>query len=504
MKATIGLLLLLVFLCAGSLTGCANVDKTPRATARQATTFNIADFGAKADGKTVSTKAIQRAIDACAAAGGGTVLVPAGRFVTGSLFLKSNVTFDVSGGATLLGSEDLSDYPLIGGRWEGQSVKHHASLINGLDLEHIAVVGHGTIDGRGKVWWELHLQKQLRHARPRLIGLYQCRNVKMKDLRLLNSPSWTVHPVYCEDVVIDGVSVISPADSPNTDGINPDSCRNVRIANCLVDCGDDCITVKSGKDEDGRRVGKPCENIVVTNCVMLRGRGGVVIGSEMSGGVSNVLVSNCVFDGTLRGLRIKTQRGRGGVVQDVQANNIVMRNVQTAFSLDMFYSTTPPEPVSERTPAFRNFQFSNILVRGAQEAGQIKGLSEMPMSEVRFSDMSIEAKRGFFVTDVRGLEMDDVRMSVAEGPLVKAQNAEGLRFDGLRNLNAPKDAPVLALENVRGAMLDGCSAAPGTGTFLRVSGAGSGEVRLMPSNELSKAAKAVVLEKGAPEGALVR
>src|SRR6266446_4436438 len=298
--------------------------------------YDVRTYGATGNGKTSDTTAIQKAVEACAAGGGGKVIFPAGRFLSGPIFLKSRVQVEVESGAVIEGSTNFDDYPAINGRWEGIERKVYASLFTGKNLEQVSITGRGCLQGRGENWWEAHrktfeLRKQqglterepehpkdapLRWPRPRLINLYHCTNVLIRDLTLFNSPSWNVHPVYCENVTLDNLTIMAPADSVNTDAVDPDSCRNVRISNCHFDVGDDCIVIKSGYNADGRRVGIPCENILVSNCTFAHGHGGVVNGSEMSGSVRNVSVVNCTFDGTQRGLRVKTSLGRGGVIEN--------------------------------------------------------------------------------------------------------------------------------------------------------------------------------------------
>ena len=463
--------------------------------------FNIVDYGAVGDGETKNTAAIHRAIEACTKTDGGTVFVPAGQYVTGAIFLKSNVTLHVEPGATILGSEDFADYPVIDGRWEGIEQKHYASLVNGDGLENVAITGRGTLDARGKVWWEG--RKKLEHARGRLIGLYRCRNVLIQGVTLRNSPAWTLNPVYCENVTITDLTVLNPPDSPNTDGINPDSCRNVRISNCHIDVGDDCITIKCGKDEDGRRVGKPCENITITNCTMIHGHGGVVIGSEMSGGVNNVVISNCVFDGTDNGIRMKTMRGRGGVVQDIRVSNIVMRDVGRAIKLNMHYHKTDPEPVSERTPAFRNIHISNITVRGAKEAGYFRGLPEMPLADVSLSNAVMYTRTGIRCTDATRIAFRNVDVHTEEGPALYCENVEELEVDGFKTRQPHPDVPVIELAQVKGAWVRGCLAVPGTGTFLQLAGSATTGI-LLQGNRLDSAAEAVRLADEVSKNALTR
>ena len=255
--------------------------------------FNVTDYGAVGNGTTLCTKAIQKAVDACATAGGGTVYIPAGKYLSGAIFLKSNVTLNVSEGATLLASKNFEHFPPFKPGWRIQSDDTRvSSLITGCDLENVAVTGRGTLNGQGRVWWDAFNkdksskdgeQKILSHGRPRVINLYRCRDVLIEGVKIINSPSWTAHLVGCDNVVVDGISIVNPEEGPNTDGVNPESCRNVRISNCFIDTGDDCITLKSGRDEEGRLKARPTENVAITNCIMYKGHGAVVIGSEISG-----------------------------------------------------------------------------------------------------------------------------------------------------------------------------------------------------------------------------
>ena len=385
--------------------------------------FNPYDFGAAGDGRHKDTTALQAAIDACAKAGGGTVLLPPGRFLTGAIQLRSRVTFDLAPGAVILGSEDPADYPLRDDPWGGNR-KQISALIFAADAEDVTLTGSGTIDGQGQAWWKRQWLaapkkgmpapstpedfaeiKKLANGRPRLIQILRSKRVVIEKLHLVNSPSWTIHPLFCEFVRVDGVTIENPVPSPNTDGINPESCRNVQIVNCRIDVGDDCVTLKSGVNETGRKMAKPDENITISNCVMLKGHGGVSIGSEMSGGVRNVAVSNCVFQGTDAGIRVKSQRGRGGSVEGLVVSNIVMQDVASAFTITTFYmgSDKPDDvfPRNETTPLFRDFLFSNISARGSKTAGQITGLKELPVEQIQFSNVHIQAQTGFALTNAK-------------------------------------------------------------------------------------------------------
>jgi polygalacturonase len=419
---------------------------------------NVAEYGAKGDGKTKDTAAIAKAVDACVKAGGGTVLLPPGRYLTGAITLKSNLTLEVEAGATILGSPDPADYPLRDSPWAGDghtggSGKTISSLIYAEDAENVTIRGRGTIDGQGENWWrrmgwpnrprrgeqptpeqQAELAK-LANGRPRMIEVVRCKFVVVEQLHLINSAVWTIHPYLSEFVRVDGVTIQNPVPSPNTDGINPESSRNVQILNSRIDVGDDCVTLKSGMNEAGRKLGKPDENITITNCVMMRGHGGVVIGSEMSGGVRNVVVSNCVFQGTDVGIRVKSQRGRGGVVEGLAASNIVMENVRSAFTITTFYQgqDKPGDvfPVDEGTPTFRDFVFNNIIARGSETAGQVTGLKERAVENITFNNVQIQAKTGMTCTNAKGIRFLDTIVDPENGPaltLVNSSDIETARF----------------------------------------------------------------------------
>lgn len=419
-----------------------------------AAVYNVRDYGAIGNGTVKETAAIAKATQAATHAGGGVIYFPPGRYLTGAITLGSNLTLEVDAGATILGSPDPDDYPLRDSGW-GDGRQERSSLIYAEKAEHVTLRGRGTIDGQGQYWWrrmgwptrlkvpraqrtpeELAQLALLANGRPNLIKIVGSRFVTIEQLHLINSPSWTVHPLFCEFVLVDGITIENPVPSPNTDGINPQSCRNVQIVNSRIDVGDDCVTLKSGINETGRRVGRPDENITISNCVMLRGHGGVTIGSEMSGGVRNVAVSNCVFQGTDVGIRVKSQRGRGGVVEGLAVSNVVMQNVASAFTITMFYqgADKPGDefPVNEGTPRFRDFIFSNITARGSKTAGQITGLKEMPIENISFSNVRIQAQTGMKCTDAKDISFFDVVIAAQAGASLTQVNCRNVDTARLR------------------------------------------------------------------------
>jgi polygalacturonase len=430
--------------------------------------YNILDFGAPTDGSTDATAAIQLAIDSCAIAGGGTVLIPAGLFCSGALWLKSHITLQLEAGATLQGIEDISLFPPRISDWEGsRTAPMHTGLINGEGLENIAIIGRGTLDGGGQIWWDLFRQNKLQYERPRLIRPINCRDILISGVTLANSPMWTLNPLGCDNVTITGITIRNPEHSPNTDGISPDSCSNVHIADSHIDVGDDCISIKAGTETDHRAVRKACENIVVTGCTMLHGHGGVVIGSEITGGVRNIAIGNCVFRGTDRGIRIKARRGRGAAVEDVRVDNIVMDEVLCPLVVNQFYecgvedarlvNDPSPHPVTSDTPAFRRLRFSNISARRVKYAAAfVLGLPEMFVEDLAFDNISIlldtentEAgqpamsplapnlcRAGFRVRNARGIRLRGVDIRAHIGPAVTFESAANVL---VRDLSANDD-----------------------------------------------------------------
>jgi len=474
--------------------------------------FNVADYGAVGDGKILCTEAIQKTVDICAAAGGGTVHFPAGKYLSGAIFLKSNVTLHIGEGATLLASTNFEDFPPFKPRWSILSDDTiRSSLITGIDLENIAVTGRGTLNGQGRPWWEaLRKDKNrkegqeeiLTYGRPRVINLYRCRNILLQGVTIVDSPSWTVHPVGCENLVVDGISIINPESGPNTDGVNPESCRNVRISNCFIDTGDDCITLKSGRDEEGRRKGKPTENVTITNCVMYKGHGAVVIGSEMSGDVRNVTASNIVCVGTDRAVRIKSTRGRGGGVENIRFSNFVVENVREPIYITTFYTKTDPEPVSQRTPIFRDIAISHFTIKKSPCMAKILGLPEMPIQGLRITDVVASTEVGLLCDSTVGLELHNVQVNANKGPAFDIRNCKNIELNGIKTTKPLADEPVVRMENVQDAFIHGCRAFPGTGSFLELKGKTTKNI-LLVGNHLSDAQNPFVLKDDVQKQAVV-
>ena len=489
---------------------------------------NVLDFGAIGDGRTRSTAGIQAAINACATAGGGKVLVPPGKYLTGPIFLKSNLEFEVLAGATLVGSTNFADYPTISGWWEGLERTIFASLLTGIDLENVAITGQGTLDGQGAVWLEAwdktdQLRKRLGligrepenppgsplpWPRPRVINLYRSRKVLIRGLTIHDSPSWTVHPVLCEDVCIEGLTILNPPHSPNTDGIDPESCRNVRISGCNISTGDDCVMLKSGYKQIPGKPFPPTENIAVTNCTFNAGGCGVGIGSETAGGVRNVAISNCVCDGTTCGLYFRTARGRGNVVENVSAVNVVMRNLEeTGVILSMFYEDedrTTVHPVDIRTPVFRNFHCSDILLDGAKQAVLVEGLPESPIQRLSLENVFVQAaEKGISCYQVHGLSLGNAVVNSSSGSSVECKNVLDLELVRVRAPKLGPKAPVIVIEGVREAVVEFCSAPENSPALVQLRGDGNRDITLA-LNRVSKQTQEVACADGASEKAVVR
>lgn len=462
---------------------------------------NISDFGAVGDGHSMNTKAIADAIEKCLHKGGGTVLVPQGIWLTGPVQLKSNINLHLKEGAVLLFSPHFEDYPLIESNWEGQKQVRCISPISAFNLENIAITGKGIIDGSGEAWrpvkkskmtnrqWEellasggvvndenntwwpseealngaaiirklskdssTDIQKYAaarEYLRPVMVNLVNCKHVLLDGPTFQNSPAWNIHPLMCENMIIRNINVRNPWYSQNGDGIDLESCHNVILYNSRFDVGDDAICLKSGRDEGGRRRGKPTENVVIDGCTVYHGHGGFTVGSEMSGGVRNISLSNCTFLGTDVGLRFKSTRGRGGIVENIYISNIYMKDIPAeAIRFNMFYDNSPPipeeektkqlpylyrpiVPVSEETPKFRNIEIKNIYCRGAEQAVLLQGLPEMALSELIIDNLIISAKKGLVCVDTEDLVLKNIHIDIEKGPVIACYNSKNIEIDNI-------------------------------------------------------------------------
>ena len=439
----------------------------------------LTDFGAVGDGETLCTEAFVKAIDALSNRGGGHLIVPRGIWHTGPIVLKSNIDLHLEMGAVILFAADETLYPLISTSFEGLDTYRCQSPLSGNGLHDISITGQGVIDGNGRYWRPLKKSKVTdsqwkeftegsgvetkkgywvpsdgyakgeasanmnvpegmntkedwesikRFLRPVMVSLVNCRNVLLQDVIFQNSPAWNLHPLMCENIIIDHVLARNPAYAQNGDALDLESCRNALIVDSKFDAGDDGICIKSGKDADGRRRGRPCENVVVDGCTVFAGHGGFVVGSEMSGGVKNIMVRNCQFLGTDVGLRFKSTRGRGGIVENINIDGISMTDIKTdAITFNMYYGgksvaealadgdnpdNTAKMPVDETTPIFRNINISNVVCNGAGRAMEFNGLPEMPIDGISLHNVNIIAKKDAEFHNCKNITQKDVRITL--------------------------------------------------------------------------------------------
>lgn len=461
----------------------------------KADTLNIVNFGAVANSTILCTKAINEAIESCSKSGGGVVVIPSGMWTTGPIYMKSNVNLHTKNGAYILFTSDLEQYKLIHSYFEGNKVIRCESPIMGVDLENIAITGEGIFDGNGakwrpvkigkmtdaqwkdlvssggvlskdgKIWYPsegafigneekeklpkiptIENMKPYKQAlRPVMVSLVNCKILLLDGVTFQNSPAWNVNPLMCENITLSNLTIRNPWYSQNGDGLDIESCRIGTVTNCKFDVGDDAICIKSGKDKEGRERGKPTELFVITDCVVYHAHGGFVIGSEMSGGVRNILAKNLTFIGTDCGLRFKSVRGRGGLVENIWMEDIRMHNIPTdAINFNLYYFTkgavedpvtgemiVEKEAVSEETPAFRNMYFKNIYVDGAKQALKIMGIPEMPVENLQFKNMVIRSEVGIQMNYAHKIEFDNVCLKL-EKPGVSARffNSQNIDFKG--------------------------------------------------------------------------
>jgi len=504
-------------------------------------TVSISDFGAINGGQVLCTQAFAQAIDALSKKGGGKVIVPRGIWLTGPITLKSNIEIYTESCAMIVFSTDKSLYPLVETNFEGFNTYRCTSPINGRNLENIAFTGKGVLDGSGDVWravkkekltesqwkkllasggllgengktWypsqqfingekiaEMNVPRNLKtkaefeqirdFLRPVMISLISCKKVLIDGPTFQNSPAWCIHPLLCEDFTMRNTTVRNPWYSQNGDGIDIESCKNSIIHDSNFDVGDDAICIKSGKDKEGRDRGIPNENLVVKNCIVYHGHGGVTVGSEMSGGVRNLHVSNCTFIGTDVGLRFKSNRGRGGVVENIYISDIEMMNIPTqAISFNLYYSGRSASedieagdngsvekllPVTEETPQFKNIVIRDVNCKGASLGIFLQGLPEMNLENIRLENIQMEADFGMICSDTKNLTVKNLTLKTKKTPLIALRNSTNITIDGLVT-----DREALPLIRVSGSRTGN--------TILKNAGITNQEKQLSIRKEVSK------------------
>jgi polygalacturonase len=462
---------------------------------------NISAYGGVGDGIMLNTEVFSQAMKSISTKGGGHLIVPAGVWLTGPIVFQSNVDLHLNKGALILFTTDKSLYPLVKTNYEGQEAYRCQSPISGRNLQNISITGEGSINGSGQVWRALKKDKvtenewnlmtsnggiieksnvwypskmylkgdQLSRTngatsnftekdwkevkdflRPVMVSFVDCKNLMLQGVLFENSPNWNIHPLLCENVIIDHVFVRNPSFAQNGDGLDLESCKNALVINSIFDVGDDGICIKSGKDEEGRKRGKPTENVIVDNCKVFRGHGGFVVGSEMSGGVRNISVTNCQFLGTDVGLRFKSNRGRGGVVENIYISNIFMFNIVTdSFLFDLYYggrsaseeleagNSNPASKINEikadeTTPCFRNIFVKDLVSRNARRAMFFNGLPEMNISNINVENVVISATYGAELVESNGIKFKNVNIIPSEGPAFKLDNVKNFSASELK------------------------------------------------------------------------
>lgn len=430
---------------------------------------NIRDFGAKGDGSALCTDAFAKAMSHLAAKGGGRLVVPAGIWLTGPIQFESCTELHVERGALVLFTTDYDAYPDVQTMYEGHRSNRKMSPLWAVDKHDIAITGPGAFNGQGEAWrpskkgkFTANQWKELTAGqgiemkdvwypdakadaeagkpgapdmrrvtkRPVMLEFTRCSRVLLKDATFSNSANWNIHPLMCEDVSLIGVTIRNPWYAQNGDGLDLESCNRAQILNSAFDVGDDAICIKSGKNAEGRAWKRPCQNVYIEGCTVLHGHGGFVIGSEMSSGVRNIYVNNCVFNGTDTGLRMKSTRGRGGVVENIYINNINMVSIAgDAFTFDLYYGNKPavgkadkdtsasdPVPaVTEETPCFRNIHVSNVVCQGAKRAIYFNGLPEMPLDNLTMKNSLFACDRGAEMHYARNITFENVTIQPKTG-----------------------------------------------------------------------------------------
>ncbi len=461
-------------------------------------TVAITDFGAIGDGITDNTAAINKAIETVSAQGGGRVVIPAGIWKTGVIRLLDNIDLHAEANSLVLFNPDPKAYPIIETSFEGLNTRRATSPIHARNVQNIAITGEGVFDGSGDAWrfvkkdkltdsqwrsliasgglldektntWYPSEESKRGHdlsdsfnnpqdlttdaeweaihhwLRPVMVSIANCKGVLLEGVTFRNSPAWCLHPLSCENVIIAGLKVFNPWYSQNGDGLDLESCTNALIVDNLFDVGDDAICLKSGKDKDGRDRNEPCSNVVIRRNTVLHGHGGFVVGSEMSGGVNNIYVADCLFLGTDVGLRFKSTRGRGGVVENIWIENINMINIPTEPLLfDLFYSgksasedlahgrltNSDLTPVTEETPSFRHISIRNVRCDGARRAMYFNGLPEMKIQDIRVENVIISATLGAELLQTEDVTFTDVTIHARKGPALTVKQSANVVVDG--------------------------------------------------------------------------
>ncbi len=439
----------------------------------------ITDFGGKNDGRTLNTEAFAKAMQALKEKGGGRLIVPAGIWLTGPIEFENNVELHLETGSLLFFTDDRSQYPLVESYYEGLSSRRCKSPLTAFNKHDIAITGNGSIDGNGQAWrpvkkmkltdrqWQSltksggvtnengsiwYISKEVLnisedpmyfqnarisgtdeawnvlhdYLRPVMVNFVGCKNILLEDASFENSPAWNIHPNMCENLIINNIQVRNPWYAQNGDGLDIESCKNVLVVNSSFDVGDDAICIKSGRDKEGRDRGIPTENVIIDGNTVYHGHGGFVIGSEMSGGARNILVRNCLFTGTDVGLRFKSTRGRGGVVENIWCDRVNMTSIEgEAVIFDLFYSVAADDPIpqaSVETPDFHKIYISNVTCQNAKKAIKMNGLPELPLYDIFFKDCYFHSRLGAEINQVKSVTLENTLIENEKGPRLTQRN----------------------------------------------------------------------------------
>jgi polygalacturonase len=412
----------------------------PSAAGSERNVFDVRAFGATGSGTNLDTEAIQKALDACGKAGGGTVRFSPGTYLSQPLTIRTRTTVQIDAGATLLASTNQSNFMTVPGDWlAAKSSSEFIPFIGGKNLTDVTFTGGGVIDGNGSVWWgEAEKARQIKSGytlpRPNLVVIERSKNLRLENITLQNSPKFHFVPNECEGVIISNVTILAPVGAANTDAIDPSACKNVLITKCKIDVGDDNVAIKSGKKVAGREFAS--EDITVTDCIFLHGHG-VSIGGETAGGVRNVTVKNCTFENTENGLRIKSDVKRGGIVENISYSDITMKNVDPAITFTCYYMNNSAgdagrgaaapnsAPVTgQKIPVYRNIRVTNLMATCQRSAGVILGLPESCISNVVFENVILSASTGLTIHNAKGIQFKNSMVRVKSGSAFSAKNAE--------------------------------------------------------------------------------
>ncbi len=426
---TRAIILSVASLFAGTLCQAADSATASSPVATSTNSWNVRDFGAKGDGDTKDTVAVQKALDTCVSVGGGTVVVLAGNYLIGSIVLSSNTTLKLEARANLSGSPDIEDYPLVRVRWEGEFTQGHRALISSEKADHVTIAGPGSILGP-----PIRVSSLRRPRGPVLIELANGTNVTLDGFTTQYQQLWSIHPLFCQNLQIHNLTIRSV--NFNGDGIDVDSCQDVLIEHCNIDTGDDAIALKSGRGMEAMRAGRPTENVVIKNCTLYSSIfAGLGIGSEMSGGIRNVHVEECLISGRQNGISIKSREGRGGFIENISGNNITLNNAHTFLAIDLLkkgiQASDPVPGATDKWSRVRNISFSDIHVHNVGDLVPAQNIpAERPLDGLTLSNVTGTCSNGIRLANMTNVTLVGITVSGFRGLLLTTNNVQGTGLDG--------------------------------------------------------------------------